>query len=523
MKAVVKYPTSAGKEVELVIDHRDRHVVFSIAVFRVKSFTLVDVFEEINMYWADKPIAEQDAIFQIYKEMSTEFDTTFQKDAIRNSITALTDQLMSYHRLSDISAWVGWKSKILIPTSGIPDKYEHNIDSNKTRAKTYIRSEYIDLVCLSLALRAMIPIWGEYEKNTHADYGTLFKEYHAFQLLRNTEFIDCPAMDRLKEYVEHVTGSNNSSVTVKQKTVYDTNTLKGICRDDFAYRLLAKTCVKKVCVGDISGKDPDSSLVAAIYKFVMSKATATEANYENQSCEKKPPSTVEGEENKMSTLEQFNIRTVISPGDIVMLEHSVSDPYAVARALSYNVDDELLTRSLETSQVLLEHRLRAPQMNLLRLVMKPVISPKGIMYLPKDIVVKLFGVLEHVLWVRGHKYLSILSTSYAPVVAGAMVISPVDSKMRVPVDMLEELDRIYPFMINRDRERRNLPTKVENRAAIAIDTIMNDLISSSWRSTADESMLDEIFKSTSRRVSIRPDSKTDLAKLMIELGNRNWK
>ena len=143
------------------------------------------------------------------------------------------------------------------------------------------------------------------------------------------------------------------------------------------------------------------------------------------------------------------------------------------------------------------------------------------MYLPKTSIVRALGVLESVLWARGHKYLAILSTCHAVFsTEREMVISPVDSKMRVPRELTERLDEIYPY--KRINSAKKTVSKNTNLAAASIDILADNLTMFTWKATCDDSMLEEVFGSINRKFPIKPDIKIDLTKLVIEIGERSW-
>ncbi len=495
---------------EVILDHKGEQLVFSISVFGRKQFQAYDVFEYINKYWESLPMEQQDQLFQLYKDIQYAFQDVLQRGDLFDQITNLVKQLMTYHDLENIRSWMTFKSDIHVPDI-IENEYTHSIDNNTSREKTYTRSDYVQLVALSICLKAMIPVWGEYVLNIRHDTGTKFKEYFAFQIINETSIIHSTAMDKLRVYIEHIVGDDKNDPN---------NTLDGICSEDFGFWLLSLVCIRRLCLGDVKGVDPQTHLIKFIYKFIIQKIRNTDNDMENAVKEKKLDDKGQSSENKISTLEWYKIKTNIAPGEIVELENSLKDIRQIAYRLSSNLNPELLERSIATAQVLMSKRLLDPQMTLLRWVFKPVISPKGLMYLPKKMIVDALGVLEAVLWTRGYKYLSILATSYPVILDSDMMISPVDSKTRVPKELSDELDRLYPY--SRVTNNRRTGMKETNLAAESINTMSDNLTMFSWRSSAHEEMLQDVFSNVNRRFPIVPMIKIDLTKLVIEIGSRSW-
>jgi hypothetical protein len=493
------------------ITHRDVTLSFSISVFGRGNFQNgYDVFEHINEYWAHLSDVDQDAIFAIYTRIHQSTENNLSKDDLIAYLSDQVTQLLEYHHLPLIQDWVMFRSNIHIPDA-FGNEYLYSVDQNTSREKTYTRSDYVQLVALSVALRCMVPVWGEHISYIRKDSGTLFKEFYAFQLLSKSPLLQSEPIEKLKIYIDNIAGAGKFDPN---------NTLKGISSEDFGYWLLSLVCVRRLCIGDIRGLDPRANMVTFIYKYIIQKVHSNDNNFENIIKEKKFDDRSQDSENKISTLERYKIKTNISPGEIVELEYSVRDIRGMANRLSTQISPDMLERSLLTSDRLIKERILDPQITLLRWVFKSVISPRGIMYLSAPMIVRALGALEAVLWARGHRYLALLATSHMVHSDREMVISPVDSKMRVPKELNDELISLYPY-------QKSLPTrKVEvkeiNRVAESIDRMADQLMMFSWRITADESMIQEVLGTTSRRMPIKPDIKTDLTKLVIELGRRSW-
>lgn len=497
---------------EVRLEHKGESVTFSISVFGRANFQYeYDVFDHINRYWASLPEQKQNQIFTIYKDIEYGFDNIHTKTELFDYLTNKVTELMAVNDLESVHNWITFSSGVQIPSS-FEAEFHPTVGNNKSREKTYTKSDYMQLVSLSVLLRCMIPIWGQYISNIRQETGNQFKEYYAFQLLNKSSVSKCVAMEKLRLYIEHNLGDDKQNPN---------NTINGISSEDFGYWLLSWVCIRRICLGDVRGLDPSSHLVSYIFKAIIQRIRGNDNNFENAVKFKKTEErSGPDSENKISALERYKIKTNISLGETVELEYSIRDMVDAAMKLSYKVDPEMLKRSLHTSQTLMQQRLLDPQITLLRWVFKPVISPRGLMYLPKPVIVKALGVAEAVLWARGHKYLALLCSSYPVISDKEMVISPVDSKMRVPKELSDELDRVYPFTTMASSKK--VGVKQISLVARSIDTVSDNLTMFSWRSTADESMLQEVFGNTNRKIPIKPDIKLDLTRLVLEIGSRTW-
>ena len=153
-------------------------------------------------------------------------------------------------------------------------------------------------------------------------------------------------------------------------------------------------------------------------------------------------------------------------------------------------------------------------------VMKRQISPRGILYPEPKLVIALLGVLEAVLWHRGFKYLACLATCHPIIGREEMIISPVDSRGQIPVELKDKILELYPYVFSYSRRKNEAGTPEPHPVLNDIDLVVDSLLSNAWRSTARESHIRTIFGDMQRKFPIRPDIKTDLARLIIDIESR---
>jgi len=503
---------------ELKLTHgNESPVTFSIASFGRNNFRQeFDIFDHINRYWATLPETRQQEIFEVYKQLnqtfaSYSFSTGKHLTDLGQSLAKLSEQLLNLHDFEDLHNWIIFKSDIIIP-SGFEASYIVSVDKQGNREQTYLRSDYTKLVALSIILRAVIPVWGEYISNTRQETGTTLKEYYALNLIKKAEIFHNEAFEKLRVYIDHTVGTDRYNAS---------RIVDGISSEDFPTWILGLVCVRRLCIADNRGIDPRANAVTYIHKFIIHKSKGSDNAFEDTVKEKDVETPGNDIETKLSSLERYKVKQDISIGEIVELQYLLRDPVKVAFRLSSLMTDDIIRRSLATSQLLLTRRLLDPQVTLLRWVLKPVIPPRVVMYVSKESVVNALGVAQAVLWARGHKYLAALITSYANVADGELFVSGVDSKARLTKEIQAELDKVFPYQKISGGKKSG--PKQTNLAVRSIDSVSDGLNMFSWRATADEKFLSEVLQNpSSRRIQIAYDIKLQLAKLVIELGSRSW-
>lgn len=513
MRAEIINLLNSSATPDVRITHGNEEIIFSVSCYGRTSFQQeFSVFDQINLFWLTMTEEEQATIFNTYRDIAILFQSIWDRTTLTIQLNKKVVQLLDLHDFDRVYDWVLFKSPIIIPNS-FATEYVYSVDKQGSRERTYIRSDFTKLIALSVILRSVIPVWGEFISYTRRETGTVFKEYYAFQLINHSKILHSEPFETLRTYIEHTVANDRNN---------STSIMEGISSEDFPTWILALVSIRRLCIGDIRGLDERANLVTFIHKFITGKMKGTDISADNVVKKKTYDEGGSDPETKLSTLERYKVKHDISIGEIVELEYSVEDMRSVAFRLSSNMTDELLNRCMESSKCLINYRLLDPQIMLLRWVFKPVISPRGMMYLNKITIVKALGVLQAVLWARGYKYLALLSTSYANVVDGELHIANIDSRARITKENMAALDTLYPY--NKITGGKKSTQKPTNLAVRTIDTLADNLGMISWMMTADSEMIAEVFAgNSSRRFQITYDIKNILAQLVIELGSRSWK
>lgn len=507
----------------VIVSHKGEELNFAVPVFGRDNFQKTNVFEQINGYWNYLPANIQDAIFLKFKNIYDSFSLYNSRTDLTNALIDQVKELVDMHDIDHIKDWLVNVYNLHIPVSSkIPAEYKHSIDNNTSREKTYTRGDYLELVALSVLLRVMIPVWGEYIALIRKETGNEFKEFFAFQLLNKTNIINSTAMNKLRVYVEH---------TIGEKKLNPNHILNSISAEDFPYWMLAVVVIRRLSICALNEITSEGNPITFIYMFIYSKINKDKEPQDKivrirKDTRDGAPIPGKADDN-LSSIETYKIKSDVSLGDLEELEVTVENPYLVANKLSSLVDKNMLERSLITSKELSKHRLLGPQITLLRWVFKPVISPQGVLYLSESTIVKCLGILQSVLWSRGHRYLAILSTCHSLVSENVMRVAPIDSMARVDKTVIENLNKLYPASII-TKTRKTDPMSVKkpplevNLVTSSIDELANSLTMFSWKATADIELVKQVTGNNNRMFYIKPDIKKDLIDLSQEIAERNW-
>ena len=525
MKAEVLNINDFKLHCEVLITHDEKELLFSVAKYGRLSFkqeNQPDIFNIINSYWESLPYKIQTDIFEIYTRIFNilcSSNVISDQIVLRKLITVEVTNLLKIHNFDNISRWVAFKSNIIIPMH-LDSEYTDSIDKPGSRNRTYLISDYIDLICLSILLRTMVPIWGEYMSLVSSEMGNSLKEYYAFKLLNDSEIINHKVFNKLETFINCIVGKNlehNSSVV---------NLLSS---EDLPMWVLSLTVIKRVCIADISGINPRANIVTYIHKFVndIIKEDSTSEKAVKKKGDKDSYSPELDE--KLSTLESDKIKHTLSVGQISEIELMVDNVYEVGYKLHPGINTEELKKALVTSEKLISYNISTVQITILKWLIKPIISPRAIDYLNKKKITELLGVAQAVLWAKDHKYLALLITSYLDSSDSSFNISGFDRKNQLTKEntaKINELFKISYFGIKKIKDSR-----LQNLVIQSIEKLSSDLFSISqrreesivnftWKMTAEEALITQFFGQNNikhNKIPILPDIKNILADLIIKM------
>lgn len=494
---------------ELIIEHRGEELRFLANVFGRKAFqnTAYDVFDHINRYWDGLPGYTQDAIFSVYKDVSAAFDMVTNMDEVFTILNRSIAKLIEYHPLEQLEFWLSTDPTIFVPDT-VKDAPPDPNENMFTNEKTYTRRDYFPLIALSMFLRTIVPIWGQYIESIRQNSEMNRKEFIALQLLRGTGLLECKAMNRLRVYINETAAVNDVDYA---------KILSGFSSEDIGFLFLALVCVRRLCLGDLRGVDPKTQIIATVFKFLAQK---TFNQTESEITIKKEDLRGEGgaDTGKHSILESYRKRTELSLGEIAEMEYALEDLIGIAQRLEPTITEQEVMSSVATAAALENERITNVQLVMAGWLIKDQITPHALYYVSKRHNARLLGALEAVLWKRGYKYLASIITSHAIIGQEEIIVGNISSREQIDPRLVLELKKYYPFEWS--TVRKNVETPQPHGVVHSIDHIVDELTFHAYRSTMAESKLKEIYNEIRRKVSVFSDIKNILAELVIDIERR---
>jgi hypothetical protein len=489
------------------LEHDGQKLEFDLGVFNKKALDNNDLPTLINEYWATLPGFQQQKIFDVLSRIRQTYELVSNTSAL---IVALLPNVKALYDELDLKRMHDWVT--LRPDIHVPERfdavYEQTDDKPFTRDRTYTRSDYLNLVVLALALRPMVPIWGEFMMRTVKDVGTDFKEAHAFSLLTQTHLMESAAMVKLKQYIK---GNMQDEKPLTNAIV------GGVAKEDYPDWLLSSVIVRRVSVGDLRGIEQNTNLVVTIHNDLMQKNSPTSGSNFGDPIRKKVFEGDEKNEHGISRLENYKIKATHPQGDIEAIKHYMKDPFAVGKRLMPELNPGLLMQFLESTKALMTAQLWPCQIGLTQWVMAPVIPPRGIYHLDKVTTIRAFAVAQTYLWQHGHKQLAALLTALDSDNSMSFQQTGMGSMARIG-DYGKEIEKLFPYNQVSVKRRQTVPP---NRATVAIDLLANDFNARDWILTLPDALAVELTgHHHHRRYSCPHEIKQLLSKIAIECAKR---
>jgi hypothetical protein len=423
-----------------VINDDGDYIDWNVAIFNHTRFKTVDApFRDINRYWSCLSTQRKKLIFNCYKDIKEVLDrvSLFGEDRVNvkqlsNELPAKVASLYNLMPLEEIEQWSNKFSQVQFPT-GL--KIQHEED-DKLPDKTYLVSDYKGLVILTLTLRPMVPVWGEYVRLIQKQTGTLFKEYVGIKLINHTQIIHSEYYKRLDRYI-------NACVTNDVET--RGAVVAGISKSEIPDWLMSIVIIRRLSVGEIDASEETGNIITNIYGFVAS--TLDGLNKKFGGVREKYPEDKVGEDGETgSVIEGFRPKQQASAGDIMIFNVYADNTFKIVKDIDPTVPDDLIELCMESSKCLRTLNVTNLHQVLVQWVLAEVISPQAVLSLNREPFISSVAATQAILIHWGFYVLAGLLNSKGLLPDGNTAI--INPTFRISSDLIDELNIYYPYSFN---------------------------------------------------------------------------
>lgn len=498
---------------ETHVKFKNETLVFATNVYeRTKLEKNENVYIEINRFLQTLPEDQQLQIFGIYKRILAQLRASSELSSLTDAVTALVTDLYNLIDIQRLENWVYGFNKISYPSS-----VSATLGQDLNADKTYIRADYDALVILTIALRFMLPIWGEYQQITLPEVKGKWKEHVAAQLLTNSTLINHQAVQRLSVFIE-----THIPATAKKEAAI----IAGLGTEVVPEWLLGGALVKRLTVADIHD---EGGLIRNVYGFVHNYVKEMDQYWGGL----RPKNAEGGDEDnsEFSIVEKYRSKKLRSEGDgratVVYVTMAsgrdgtpdILDYIRIIHAVDPTVDEDLIRACY------LSNRNSPPQENIQEwqvtiaqwIFYKDVLSPKSIAGLKKDHLTDYIFVMAQCILIHwGFTELALLIKAEPLRVLDTSVMYHMGQLDRITAKTMDPLDKCYPYKLTSTKATTN--NRQANTAYVGIGLLTASMNKTHWCRNITPELRNYI--SYNPEYAVGPISETtqeDLAQLAIHI------
>ncbi len=413
------------------------------------------IYEQVNMYMTVLPLGLQEEVYEIFKHMyykrytdnySDIIYTKAVEDAIGNA-----SALLNYEKFK--SWMVGLEAGIQMPENVLAE-YVPDQDMTTTKEKTYIKSEYRDLVSLITFIRALSPVYLKYYN--YFKERASFQYYKLFTLFSQSDLVDSEECVKLQEYIaaNYLTLKGTAR---NEKLIIGA----GLSDDDITDTLTAEVVFNKLISIDFFYKKCNA--ISYIFQTVRHKGDFVTPGSDN--IRGKGSKTETGSE-VTSYYEDHRKTSDVPIGTVAEIQHELAYIESIVSQLGYtkSFDRAMFEKEMENASVLMNIRLENIQIYLLGWFLGKAINARRLQYIEYAKLVELTLMAKVILINEGHTFMGCLLGSHVSTDNDNINILMRHSLNKT---LLNNLKSSYSFAMEQDKQSNIEKSILEAAATIS--------------------------------------------------------
>lgn len=358
------------------------------------------IYEHVNQYIAALPIEDQTALYELILETYVREQTTSYSD--KSVVRELELRIKRAAEILNYERWKAWfrqfSDTVLVPHD-LQEHFIYDPDLGTTREKTYVKSEYVDLIALIIYIRALSPLYVEYYNYMVRGKITKHGAYLVLRLLVESDIYESPEIHKLRQYIE-ANQQTLVGVTKNEHLIIGA----GLCDDDALDYLIAEVIFNKLFVIDFFSKQ--CNIISFIFQTIKYKGNFASTN--NSAITAKSPRG-DPDRDDHSYFEDYRKTTSVPIGTVVEIQMALNDPVLLARDLGYHdFDFDLYYRDLENIGPLLKGQIDTIQIYILGWFLGRTINPRALFYLERRKIAELLIFAKTALIHSNHALIGLL-------------------------------------------------------------------------------------------------------------------
>ena len=465
-----------------------------------------ELFKEVNGYLAQAQPENKKRIFAVYKEIHHEIVNAASSVELEPILTKLVADLYREIPLSLVESWLSFYGDVVYRA----DLKERHSPDDRNPGRTYLKSDYKDLVTFATMLRFMIPILGEYIpiiRRTIRNDATQIKEYFSLRIIRMTELVDCRGFQRLQLYV--------SSYARDEELKMNSAIIKQLSSAEKIDYVTAHTIVRRLAGGEVDADVVKGDLISNIFSNVKHLFRTMDGKFGGFN-QKFPTDQGGDAKDESSLVERWRIAQSITTGDKQTFSVFLRDILKVCQSRDPSIPASLVKEVVSANKdfkpidILDHHTLLSQWVLAGRIAHEAIPSMHG-----QERIATLIATQALVIhW--GFPVLGLLAT--ASVINRDDYIDTIADQRDQPTHAtVDKLNKLYPYQNSKGSNARQA-----NYAYVAITTWAKMVRGDIWYVRVPKSLREE-FKSVvenHNRMIVPPGIAELMAQLVIYIAEK---
>lgn len=326
-----------------------------------------DIFKHVNEYQKTLSNETSDKIFEKFRYIQDELDRDHNSLETTSALKKVIREIIALYDYNAFMDWYVKNSSDVFIHEKISDKFVEDTDLKKTKVKTYIASEYIELTGLVTFVRALLPTYLQQlvyliEDKYNHPYFNIFKLFIGSEIDK-----ECTALERLRDYVD-VTYRDLIGNTRNVERVIGA----GLSADDVVDNLVGIDIFDKLLTLDfIESRSNGASRIHTsvgsdgTFETSETKAFKTKFNSKGENSNK----------DARSRFECYSLITELGMDDIAYIEHGLKDLIVDPD----NFDFDAYEKEKKNIPRYLENKIEPTRLELLGWLIKDIIDPRALL------------------------------------------------------------------------------------------------------------------------------------------------
>lgn len=465
-----------------------------------------ELFKEVNGYLSQAQPENRKRIFAIYKKIHQELVNAPSSTELEPILTKLVSELYLEIPLGLVESWLSFYGDVQYRA----DLKERHGPDDRNPGRTYLKSDYKDVVTFATLLRFLIPILGEYIpiiRRTIRNDATQIKEYFSLRIIRMTELVECRGFKRLQEYV--------TSYAKDEELRMNSAIIKQLSSAEKIDYVTAHTIVRRLAGGEVDADVVKGDLISNIFSNVKHLFRTMDGKFGGFN--QKFPTDAGGESKDESSLvERWRIAQSITTGDTQTFKVFLRDVEDVCISRDPTIPLELVrevvkaNKGFNPADILDHHTLLTQWVLAGRIAHEAIPSMHGAERIATLIATQ--ALVTH--W--GYPVLGLLSTA-SVVNRDEYVDTIADQRDQPSHATVDKLNKLFPYQNSKGSNARQ-----SNYAYVAVTTWAKMVRGDVWQVRVPASLREELKGAVDNhnRMIVPPGIAESMAQLIITISEK---